>query len=276
MSKKVVRLTESQLRLMINRVINEQTAPVAQNNETPTIVFTVDFGTTFQSGQYELNTSNQQEINNKVTQLVNFIKDKQLKDFKVVIYPGESQVTNQPPFDKVKGSLAAKRGEILKTYLGPILQRSLNITPTIDVAPPKIGDTPYGGPGSGDSKNTEKIKLYTIEQFVKVSIVISGQIPPKPTPTPTLPPPEKTEFMISWTLDKRCDRVKYFKTYAEMSVMVNKLKAAGYNTSQSETRGGGVPWSASVKLQQLSQDPPSGFFDGPFFDSCEQKFVGRK
>ena len=275
MSKKVVKLTESQLRLMIDRVINEQTSPSDQNNGTPTIVFTVDFGTTFQSGQYELNTSNQQEINNKVTQLVNFIKDKQLKDFKVVIYPGESQVTNQPPFDKVKGSLAAKRGEILKTYLGPILQRSLNITPTIDVAPPKIGDTPYGGSGSGDSKNPEKIKLYTIEQFVKVSIVISGQIPPKPTPPPP-PKIEKTEYMISWTLDNRCDRIKYFKTYAEMNAMVDKLKAAGYNTSERETRGGGVPSSASVKLQFLSQDPPSKFFDGPFFDSCEQKFVGRK
>ena len=62
-----------------------------------------------------------------------------------------------------------------------------------------------------------------------------------------------------------------------MNEMAEKLRAAKYNTSERETRGpDGRESYGLVKLQELSQDPPSEFFDGPFFDNCSQSFVARK
>jgi hypothetical protein len=279
MSKKVVRLTESQLRLMINRVINEQTAPAVkpsvapqQGQQSTFTPFTTNFENLFDSGRYSFNTSYTNIVSEKIVKIADFIKDGNIKDFKIVINSGESQVPNQPPFDKEKGSLAKKRAEVLKYNLEQTLLPILPVKPVIEITQPVVG-----GP-SWDPKLGKDNNVYKEHQYVNVLVKsLKETIPPPIIKTPPPPPKiEKTEFMISWTLDKRCDRIKYFNTYAEMSVMVNKLKGAGYNTSQSETRGGGVPWSASVKLQQLSQDPPSEFFDGPFFDSCEQKFVGRK
>jgi len=171
--KKIV-LTEEQVKRIFDKIISEQAAPTQNNNGG----LTVDFGTNFQSGQFQLDTSKQGDINNKVLQIVDFIKDKKLKDFKVVITPGESQVTNQAPFQQ-PGSLAAKRGEILKAYLQPILQKNLNISPIIEVSAPIIGKTPYV---RGNNKNDPK---YVAEQFVKATIVLTAQKTPTPTPTPT-------------------------------------------------------------------------------------------
>ena len=186
MSKKIIRLTESQFKRIINKVISEQAAPTQNNNGG----LTVDFGTNFQSGQFQLDTSKQGDINNKVLQIVDFIKDKKLKDFKVVITPGESQVINQAPFQQ-PGSLAAKRGEILKAYLQPILQKSLNISPIIEVSAPIIGKTPYV---RGNNKNDPK---YFAEQFVKATIVLTTQPTPTPTPTPQPTPNPNKGFVIN-------------------------------------------------------------------------------
>jgi len=274
MSKKVVRLTESQLRLMINKVIKEQTAStVAAPQQSTFTPFATNFGNLFDSGLYSFNPSYANIVNEKIAKIADFIKDGNIKDFKIVINSGESQVPNQPPFDKEKGSLAKKRAEVLKSYLEKYLIPILPVKPVIEITEPVVG-----GP-AWDPKLGKDNDLYKKFQYVNVLVKSLKEIIPQPTPTPTPPPPpkiEKTEFMISWTLDNKCDRIKFFKTYEEMNMMVNKLNAAGYNTSEREERGGGIPWSASVKLQFLSQDPPSKFFDGPFFDSCEQKFVGRK
>ena len=55
-------------------------------------------------------------VNDSVTKISDYIKGKNLKDFKLVITPGESQVPNPKGFEQ-KGSLAMKRAEVLKKYL---------------------------------------------------------------------------------------------------------------------------------------------------------------
>ena len=111
-------LTEGQIKRVIDIVINEQSQ---QPIVTP---FTVDFGNGFESGQFKMSPNYEQIVNGKVQQILDYIKGKNLKDFKIVITPGESQVTNQPPFQE-KGSLATARATELKNYLTPIFQKQL-------------------------------------------------------------------------------------------------------------------------------------------------------
>ena len=133
----------------------------------PSVNFTVDFGNNFESGKFELDTNYQKNIDDKVTQIVNFIKGKQLKKFKLVITPGESLVPNQAPY-KEPGSLARKRGEILKGYLSIALKNLLSMDPPIEVAEPVIGTTKW------DPKLGKDYDAYKKEQFVRVSVVITA------------------------------------------------------------------------------------------------------
>ena len=140
---------------------------------------------TFESGQYNFNNSYSKIINDKVRELANYIKGKNLKDFKIKITPGESRVKNQPPFDKV-GSLAQKRGEVLSDYLGKVLTPLLGFTPEIVISDPVIGQEPYNR--ETDNKDDPKYKK---EQFVKASVELTT-VNQTPTPTPTpIPNPDK-------------------------------------------------------------------------------------
>lgn len=268
MSKKVVRLTESQLRLMINKVINEQQTGNEQSPQSIFTPFATDFENLFESGRYSFNPSYTNVVNEKIAKIADFIKDGNIKDFKIVINSGESQVPNQPPFDKEKGSLAKKRAEVLKSYLEQSLIPVLPVKPAIEITSPVIGQTPW------DNKKGKDNEDYKKEQYINVLVKSLKETIPPPPPAP---PQEKTKFMISWTLDKVCDRIKFFKTYKEMIEMADRLRGAKYDTRYRESRGpDGREFYGVVKLQQLSKDPPSEFFDGPFFDNCSQTFVGRQ
>jgi hypothetical protein len=170
--KKIV-LTEEQVKRIFDKIISEQTTPT-KNNEP----FTVDFGDYFESGQYSGSTTGQTIFKKKVTEIVNYVKDKQIKNFKILITAGESQVPNPSGFEE-KGSLANKRAQILKDYIAPILQNSLGMTPVIEIAPYVLGNTPW------DRNLGKNYQKYKNEQFVKATIVLTAQKTPTPTPTPT-------------------------------------------------------------------------------------------
>lgn len=156
------------------KVISEQTKKIV----TP---FSVNFGNEFESGRYSFNPDYSKVVNDKIVQISDYIRDKNLKDFKLVIRGGESQVPNQPPFG-TPGSLAQKRAEVLKSYLEQVLVPTLPIKPEIEVAQPIIGSTPWN-PNAGDTKDDEKYKR---EQFVRVDIDLDTEkeleIPPIENP----------------------------------------------------------------------------------------------
>jgi hypothetical protein len=259
-----------QMKYLVNykagRVVSEQEQPKSNK-----ILYTDNFGNQFDSGKYSFNPSYTDAVNEKIVKIADFIKDGNVKDFKIVINSGESQVPNQPPFDKEKGSLAKKRAEVLKSYLEKTLLPVLPVKPVIEVTTPVIGQTPW------EDKKGKDHEDYKKEQYVNASVESLREVPIPPPPPPPPPPPQKTKFMISWTLDRVCDRIKFFKTYQEMIAMADRMRAAGYDTRYRESRGpDGREFYGVVKLQQLSQDPPSEFFDGPFFDNCSQSFVARK
>lgn len=138
----------------------------------------VDFNNSFESGQYQLTSKFQKEINQKVLQLVEDIKRKNIKNFEIVITPGESRVTNPSGFEQ-QGSLAAARAEELKKYLNSILPKMLGFSPSIKVLPSVIGTTPYDKINDRTKKNDPK---YKAEQFVRAKAVVIDKPIPDPDP----------------------------------------------------------------------------------------------
>lgn len=129
--------------------------------------FTINFGDTFKSGEYMLSPEFQSEVSERVQEIVKFIKGKNLKNVKIIITPGESQVTNQQGFEVV-GSLAKKRAEVLKDYLEKLLPKLLQFVPSFEIQEPVIGKTPYT---KGQDKDSPSYKR---EQFVNVTVDTSA------------------------------------------------------------------------------------------------------
>lgn len=147
--------------------------------QTEQFLYTDNFGDNFESGKYELTPQFKQAINDKIIKLVGFIKGKNLKNFKIIITPGESQVTNQAGYEQV-GSLAKERANMLKKYLEQVLPQMLGgAAPNIIVTSPVIGNTPYDKKTDYDKRNDQK---YKNEQFVKVSVALDTETPQIPTP----------------------------------------------------------------------------------------------
>ena len=162
---------------------------------TPNVPFTIDFETAFPSGQYNFTPKYMNVVNDSVTKISDYIKGKNLKDFKLVITPGESQVPNPKGFEQ-KGSLAMKRAEVLKKYLETSLPPILNMSPQIEISAPVIGTTKW------DDRVGKDNDVYKKEQFVKVSVVLNTKSIPPP------PPPVETQYKVT---AKDSEEI-YFKT----------------------------------------------------------------
>jgi hypothetical protein len=150
-------------------LINEQ---LTSNNP-----FTIDFESAFDSGQYNFTLKYMNVVNDSVIKISDYIKGKNLKNFKLVITPGESQVPNPKGFEQ-KGSLATERAKVLKKYLETALPPILNMSPQIEISNPVIGTTKW------DNKLGKDNDVYKKEQFVKVSVVLTTNPIPSTTETP--------------------------------------------------------------------------------------------
>lgn len=141
--------------------------------------YTDNFGDNFESGQYQLSPKFKESMKYKIAKLVEFVKEKNLKNFKIVITPGESQVTNQPGFER-QGSLAEARAHSLEDYLNQVLPQMLRgYSPKIEITKPVIGKTPYD-----KTKDKKDDPRYKNEQFVKVSVVLNTENVPQTKPNP--------------------------------------------------------------------------------------------
>ena len=110
-------------------------------------------------------------------QIDKFIKDDGGKNFVINITAGESNVTNPKGFEE-KGSLALARANSVKGYFEEVFQDLikngvLTIKVPTDVSQVSLGKTPYDKT-KGDSKNRDKVKLYSAEQFVNFDITGGG------------------------------------------------------------------------------------------------------
>lgn len=138
---------------------------------------TINFGDTFASGQSDLTPEFQSAVSAKVKEITEFIKRQKLKSVDIIIQPGESRVTNQPPYSTV-GSLAMARANSIMNYLNKVLPNLLSFTPKITISEPLIGKTKYS---IGDNKDDPK---YRDEQFVNVIVDVTTKNNPNPTIEP--------------------------------------------------------------------------------------------
>lgn len=160
-------------------LIKEQRNPeVVTTTETKTNKFPqTNLGDKFEYGKYDSQTV-KSAIEQLKPQIEKFIQDSDSSNFTVNISAGESRVTNPKGFEK-KGSLALARANSVKKYFEEIFPDLIKKGVLVIKSPSseedvKIGETPYGGPGSGDYKDEEKKKKYSQEQFVNFDIIGSG------------------------------------------------------------------------------------------------------
>ena len=159
-------------------LIKEQRQEVVTNTEVQTNKFpTTNLGNKFEYGKFE-SPSVKDSIEQLKPQIEEFIKKSDSSNFTINISAGESKVTNPKGFE-TKGSLALARANSVKKYFEELFpdlikKGTLVIKSPSSVDEVKIGETPYGGPGSGDFKKPEKKTLYDQEQFVNFDLIGSG------------------------------------------------------------------------------------------------------
>jgi len=159
-------------------LVNEQRQEVVTTTEKQENKFPLtNLGDKFEYGKYDSPTV-KLAIEQLKPQIEEFIKKSDSSNFTINISAGESQVTNPKGFE-TKGSLALARANSVKKYFEELFpdlikQGVIVIKSPSSVDGVKIGETPYGGPGSGDFKKPEKKALYDQEQFVNFDLVGSG------------------------------------------------------------------------------------------------------
>jgi hypothetical protein len=149
------------------------TTTETQQNKFPA----TKLGDKFEYGKYD-SASVKSAIEQLKPQIENFIKNSDSSNFTINISAGESQVTNPKGFE-TRGSLALARANSVKKYFEEIFPDLIKngvivIKSPTSVKEVQIGETPYGGPGSGDFKDPVKKAKYDQEQFVNFDLVGSG------------------------------------------------------------------------------------------------------
>ncbi len=138
----------------------EAPTKAATPTSIPGEVISFNFGENFDSGKTSL--ISKESLVKNINDIKEWVKGKNLKNFKIVITAGESQVTNPKGFES-KGSLAQARAKVIEDLVGNLGFDKIEIDT-------KVGSTPYE---KGDDVNDPKFKA---EQFVTVSIVVENSV----------------------------------------------------------------------------------------------------
>ena len=155
MGNKVIRLTEADIKKMVDKVLSEQRyeqrGKVTKSSESR-----FNLGNLFDSGEYKLQQTN--DLNNTVKSIGDFISKYGEDGVLLKITAGESNVPNPKGFEE-KGSLAKARAEEVKKYINRKFPNVMFGETTI--VPPKVKWEPSKGKDHADYKK---------EQFVDLSV----------------------------------------------------------------------------------------------------------
>jgi hypothetical protein len=163
MGNKVIRLTEADIKKMVDKVLSEQRYEERGKSKKPGKK-RFNLSNQFESGQYKLVANSQ--LNDIIKQIKSFISGYDMNNVVLNISAGESQVPNPKGFEE-KGSLASARAKELKNYLEKNLDTKVSNIET------KIGDTPW------DKSKGKDHPDYKEEQFVNLDVDLKG-LAPKP------------------------------------------------------------------------------------------------
>lgn len=170
--KKVVSITEADLKRIVKKVLKEQAQSQPSLNATKTFK-PKNYGSLFDLGKYQDDSGKiKQAIEQDKQAVVDFINSQDFANFTAKIIAGESQVTNPPNF-KQEGSLAIARAKTVYDILNDVYSDLINSN-QLKIVLPKIGEvvigkTPYK---TGDQNDPTKLKQYKQEQYV--SMVLQG------------------------------------------------------------------------------------------------------
>ena len=144
-----------------------------EEKEKKNVSINVNFGNEFSSGSYKFNKDKLDNLQERLAEIGDFVKDHQNSDIFVTINAGESLVPNRDAESgksMPKGALAQKRAEVTKdvieTFMKTLKDKGiLNGRYIVDTTT-EIGKTPYK---PGEDVNQEK---FTKEQFVRVKLEV--------------------------------------------------------------------------------------------------------
>jgi len=174
MSKRIIKLTESDLENIVRKVLEEQSQ---QSSAYSSQSFKPkNYGSLFDLGKYQDESGKiRQAIEQDKEAVVNFINSQDFANFTAKIIAGESQVTNPANF-KQKGSLALARAKTVYEILTDVYSELINegqlkiVMPSIREV--VIGKTPYK---PGDQNDPAKLEQYKKEQYVSMNLQGSGK-----------------------------------------------------------------------------------------------------
>ena len=174
--KKVVSITEADLKRIVKKVLKEQ---------TQTLFKPRNYGSLFDLGKYQDESGKiRQAIEKDKQSVVDFMNSQDKAIFTAKIDAGESNVTNPPEF-KQKGSLALARAKTIFDILNDVYSDLIKmgqlkiVMPTIGEV--VIGKTPYK---TGDQNDPSKLEQYKKEQYVSMNLQGMGETLKCDTPLP--------------------------------------------------------------------------------------------
>lgn len=173
--KKVVKITEADLKRIVKKVLKEQaqSQPSVYTSQT---FKPKNYGSLFDLGKYQDDSGKiKQAIEQDKEAVVNFINSQDFANFTAKIIAGESQVTNPAQF-KQKGSLALARAKTVYDILTDVYSDLINAG-QIKIVMPSLGEvvigkTPYK---PGDQNDPAKLEKYKQEQYVSMNLQGSGK-----------------------------------------------------------------------------------------------------
>ncbi len=143
----------------LDAIRTEVSADTTKTAPGEKVVLSTELAQNFESGKAVVD---EKAIQQELDEIRAWAQSNPNRKYKVVIVAGESQVTNQPGYEK-KGSLAQFRANEMKRRF----EKELDVPVEAEV---EIGKTPYTK-GKSNPKDPE----YKKEQFVRVSIVVQAQ-----------------------------------------------------------------------------------------------------
>jgi hypothetical protein len=169
--KKVVNITEADLKRIVKKVLKEQAQSQPSSYASQTFK-PKNYGSLFDLGKYQDDSGKiKQAIEKDKRAVVDFINSQDFANFTAKIIAGESQVKNPANFKQ--GYLALARAKTVYDILNDVYSDLINsnqlkiVMPTIGEV--KIGETPYK---TGDQNDPTKLEQYKKEQYV--SMVLQG------------------------------------------------------------------------------------------------------
>jgi hypothetical protein len=281
--KKVVSITEADLKRIVKKVLKEQAQSQPSLNTTETFK-PKNYGSLFDLGKYQDDSGKiKQAIEQDKQAVVDFINSQDFANFTAKIIAGESQVTNPANF-KQKGSLALARAKTVYDILNDVYSDLINsnqlkiVMPTIDEV--KLGKTPYK---TGDQNDPTKLEQYKKEQYVSMNLQGFGETLKCNTPLTVkdrqgVAPDFEFIYDKQLRLNRKIKGIKYVAfTIPDRPIMVNsrgEKTSPPYFVREKESEASGeLKFPLELALKSHIYPNSQAFANIEFVDAYREKIL---